>query len=80
MCDRKNCEKIMCDTCVDSIGYVCYDCQNEFKTYLESNGIVCETEGEIKRELKKFMATEKGEFEKGKQMDVNTFFNIHSRQ
>ncbi len=78
-CSRPHCENIMCDTCVDSVGYVCYYCQTEFKDYLHSNGIVCETEGEIKRELKKFMATDKDQFVKGKEMDVDAFFKIHTR-
>jgi len=30
-CHRKCCENIMCDTYIDGIGYVCNDCQTEFK-------------------------------------------------
>ena len=44
----------MCDTYVNSVGYVCSDCQSEFKEYLESKGKTDLTEVEIKRELEKF--------------------------
>jgi hypothetical protein len=77
-CHRNGCDSIMCDTYVDGIGYVCFDCQKEFKEYLESNGIIVPTEGDIKRELKKFMGTEKGEFEKGNEISVNDFFSNYT--
>lgn len=78
-CHRNGCDSIMCDTYVDGIGYVCYDCQKEFKEYLAINGITTDTEGKIKKELKKFMATEKGEFEGGQQMTIDEFFNSYTR-
>lgn len=79
-CSRNGCERIMCDTYVDSVGYVCYDCQKEFKNYLESKVIVVQTEGEIKKELKKFMETEKGFYEEGKEVSVDEFFNGCTRK
>ena len=78
-CHREGCGNIMCDTYVDGIGYVCSECQREFKDYLEREGLTPATEGEIKRELQKFMATEKDSFVKGKEMTVNEFFNKHDR-
>lgn len=77
-CYRNNCDSIMCDTYVDGVGYVCDDCQREFKNYLETKGIVVETEGEIKRELKKFMDISKDTFTKGKEMSVDEFFNNYT--
>lgn len=78
-CSRPNCPQIMCDKHVDGIGYVCYECRKEFKEYLEKEGLNPATEGEIKRELQKFMATEKGIYETGKPMTVNEFFELYDR-
>ena len=78
-CSRKGCDNIMCDTYVDSVGYVCYECQGEFKEYLEVKGKEDLTEGEIERELKNFMTTEKDEYTQGKVMDVDTFFKEYTR-
>ncbi len=69
----------MCDTYVNSVGYVCRECQNEFKEYLESQGKTDLTEGEIKRELEGFMSTEKDSYVQGDKMDIDDFFNQYSR-
>lgn len=34
-CSRKKCENIMCQTYIDDVGYICYECTVEFKEYLE---------------------------------------------
>lgn len=78
-CSRNGCEKIMCDTYVNSIGYVCWECQNEFKEYLISKNVSAQTEGYIKQELEKFMQTYKGRFEKGGEMSVDDFFASYTR-
>ena len=78
-CYRKGCENIMCDTYVPEVGYICYECQNEFKDYLEYNRIYVEREGEIRRELTKFMETRKGDFTKGAEVDVDDFFKSYTR-
>jgi hypothetical protein len=78
-CSRPNCSNIMCDFHIDGIGYVCYECQREFRDYLEKEGLNPQTEGEIRRELQKFMATEKDTFVKGKEMTVDEFFTKHDR-
>lgn len=61
-CSRKNCNNIMCDTYVDtyvdSVGYVCFDCQEQFKQYANKRNISLNTE-DIIVELKEFMNTEK---------------------
>lgn len=79
-CSRPDCPNIMCDYCVDGIGYVCDECQREFREYLETEGLNPQTEGEIKRELQKFMATDKSKYEKGKEMTVNEFFEKYDRR
>lgn len=77
-CSRKNCDNIMCDTYIYDIGYICWECQKEFKEYVEYNKIEVETEGQIKRELKKFMETEKNEHFQGKNIDIDDFFNSNT--
>lgn len=78
-CSRKSCENIMCDTYVNSVGYVCYDCQREFEDYLKSNQLNPETEGQIEKELKTFMDTEKDFYREGNEMSVGQFFKQHTR-
>ena len=74
-CNRPCCEQIMCDTYVDTVGYVCYECQSEFKDYLI---LVHNTsdlpEGQIRRTLETFMETEKGNFDLGDDTNVDDFF------
>jgi hypothetical protein len=77
-CNRKGCESIMCDTYVDGVGYVCNGCQNEFKEYTESKNIDVSTEGKIKRELSVFIDTEKGSYDKGKEISIDQFFNQYT--
>jgi len=77
-CYRKECENIMCYTYVPSVGYICGECKNEFKDYLESEGKTDLTEGEIRRELRKFMDSTKGDYNKGERINIDDFFNKHS--
>ena len=78
-CSRPDCPQIMCDIHVDGIGYVCYECQKEFRDYLEKEGLTPATEGEIRNELKKFMATDKDKYLKGKEMTVTEFFKLYDK-
>ena len=77
-CYRKECDNIMCNTYVPSVGYICYECKNEFKEYLESEGKTDLTDGEILRELEIFMNTTKGHH-KGSKIDIDDFFNQYTR-
>jgi len=78
-CSRTACDNIMCNTYVDGVGYVCNDCQNEFKEYLSKEGINATTEGEIRRALEKFMETRKDDYTLGNEMNVNEFFKSYTR-
>lgn len=79
-CYRKGCDEIMCHTYVDGeVGYICRECQNEFKEYATENDLDVSTEGQIKMELTKFMSLEKGSFAKGKEMDIDEFFDQYTR-
>jgi hypothetical protein len=68
----------MCHTYVGTVGYVCYECQKEFKEYLAKQNIKVTTDVEINDALKIFMKTDKGSFERGNEMSVDEFFTSHS--
>jgi len=75
-CFRTGCDNIMCDVYISDIGYICWECEREFKNYLEEKNIEVTTEYEIKRELKKFMDIRKGEHDTEKKtMSVEEFFD-----
>jgi len=77
-CSRKGCENIMCDTYIDGAGYICYECKSEFNLYLRQLDNEVKYEGGIKRELIKFMDTEKDEFVKGEVISVDDFFSKYT--
>jgi hypothetical protein len=79
-CSRKNCDNIMCDCYIPEIGYICYNCKDEFKEYLENKGKIDISEQEIIEELKIFMSIDKNYnyFSKDK-IDIDNFFNNYNR-
>jgi hypothetical protein len=78
-CSRPDCEKIMCDTYIDSVGYMCNECISEFKEYCEVLENTPTTEGSIERELKDFMKTPKDTYKEGTKISVDEFFNKHTK-
>ena len=74
-CSRKECDNIMCDIYIQSVGYICYDCKNEFKEYLLQNNLTPTTEGQINKELILFMDTSKDYYKEGNDISVDDFFN-----
>lgn len=76
-CSRKHCNNIMCDTYINSVGYICDECKDEFKQHLISEGITVKTDIQIEKELKIFMNIEKNTYSKGNEMSVDDFFNKH---
>lgn len=80
-CYRKACDNIMCDTYIPSIGYICNECQSEFKLYLNENGINLRSQYELTDELNKFMDTEKGRYtdDEPNIIDIDSYFREHSR-
>lgn len=40
-CSRKDCSSIMCHTHISGVGYICSDCQTEFKNFLCKQLKVC---------------------------------------
>jgi hypothetical protein len=77
-CSRQRCNSIMCDTYVDSIGYVCNECQEEFKLYLEKKPLHVTTDCQIQRALEEFMVTDKGTYDDGVEITVNEFFRKYT--
>lgn len=81
LCDRNNCQNIMCDTYVEEIDcYICDDCKEEFKNYLifkkqDPNAL---TSNQIIENLKLFMHTAKSSYLADK-ISVNKFFNDRNR-
>lgn len=78
MCYRKDCDNILCETYVESVGYICSSCQAEFKEYLVDEGLNPTTERQIRIELKNFMATPKlnnAIRASRKEMTIDEFFN-----
>jgi len=75
-CSRGNCENIMCDTYVPSVGYICNDCKSEFSEYAKSKGL--STESEIIILLSEFM---KLDIDTNNQntISIETFFQNHTR-
>ena len=81
-CSRNGCEEIMCHTYIYTldIGYVCPECQREFKEMMQKEGSYDNlTEGEIARRLKEFMDTYKGSHSEGGRMDIDDFFEQYTR-
>lgn len=78
-CSRYACYNVMCDTYIHGVGYVCHDCQTEFKEYLRAKGLTPTNEGEITRTLNEFIKTEKDSFNDGPDMDIDEFFRSNTR-
>lgn len=78
-CSRSACENIMCDTYVNGIGYVCNDCQKEFKQYLNKEGIEATTETEIHTSLEVFMETTSFYYPQRIEMNVDEFFKSYTQ-
>ncbi len=78
-CHRKGCDEIMCNTYIQSLGYICGYCQTEFKNYLATHNLTPETEGQINKELKIFMETEKDDYTEGKKINVDDYFNENTK-
>ena len=62
-----------------SVGYICGECKSEFKEYLQKNGLNPTTEGQITKELEKFMATSKDTYTDGNETTVDDFFDERTR-
>lgn len=78
-CSRIGCENIMCEVYVQYIGYICTDCQQEFKSWLRATRVHPENSAEIKTALKMFLETDKGEIDfYDNEKFINDFFRNHT--
>lgn len=79
-CSRRCCNNIMCDTYIQSIGYVCNDCQKEFEEWLDDfETTYPKTENEIVKFLKVFMETERSGYDKKNTISIGEFFRQNTR-
>jgi hypothetical protein len=79
-CHRKGCNNIMCDTYIPQIGYICRECQEEFKISLQNRGFNNPTEDNIYIELISFMEKEKlFNYSYNQDENIDNFFNKHTR-
>lgn len=76
-CTRTDCEKIHCDY-ISDIGYVCSDCKDEFKEYVEREyEYTTFKESELKRLFELFMSTPKNYHKEEPEISVDDFFNLY---
>jgi len=75
-CSRPGCTSIMCNTYHPDHGYICNECQEEFKHsvgVVNGHGI---TNLEIEDKLNEFMETEKGTYlEVWDHKNIDSYFN-----
>lgn len=72
-CHRKKCKSVMVETYVSDIGYVCRECQEEFKAWLKNKDLSPNVEGEIRALLEEFMKTDR-EYLLDREISVDDFF------
>lgn len=76
LCSRGNCENIMCDTYIPDFGYLCFECQAEFKKFVRKPIV---TEEELKLELMAFKETNKNSTQGQPGVDIDEFFKRYTR-
>lgn len=78
-CSRKGCPHVMCDTYIDDVGYICWECKNDFEKWLEIYEYPPKTEDEIVKHLTVFMSIERTGYDNENEISVSEFFRKHSR-
>ncbi len=66
----------MCDTYIPIVGYICFECQKEFKKWCDGKQI--DTESEITDALKEFMYTPKPSSLSKDKLSIEEYFEKHS--
>lgn len=79
-CSRSDCENIMCDTYVPSVGYICSECQEEFKMNVALSYYVrLNSDSSIIRALQHFIEQDKNEYSNERSVDnVSKFLKEHT--
>lgn len=75
-CSRTGCDNIMCDTYVEGVGYICYECQEEFKNFACLH--LLGGEQQIVEVLQVFMGIPKGTYIDN-HGQINDFFTSRTR-
>lgn len=80
-CSRSNCENIMCDTYIPTMGYICNECKEEFEGLMGTNSHYSKEVIESKLEM--FLETEKEEYvdlsnNNSDEISVYDYFEIYS--
>mgnify|MGYP003516642626 CR=1 FL=1 len=79
-CDRRECDNIMCDTYINSVGYVCYDCQKEFESFVSAKNKI-RTENKLMKWLNEFMEKPKRQYQTVDEgITVEEFFRNYKAQ
>lgn len=79
-CSKRGCDNIMCDTYVLNVGYVCYECREDFKKHLTLNRIPIYSDHDIVIELQKYIEIEKPYGDQEIHLEnVDKFFQNHTR-
>lgn len=68
----------MCQTYIDEIGYICYECKEEFRDFVQQSTFQPENKNQIDTLMTTFMATTKDSFS-GEKMTIDEYFNKFER-
>lgn len=79
-CARYRCDNILCRTYIRSIGYICRECQQEFKNYLPTQrDIILDSESQIIKALQKFINIPQGSCDNIPSINIDEFFKSHTQ-
>ena len=78
-CNKRGCDNILSDTYVQSVGYVCSECKEQFKMWLQGQTpLYLESHSFILDKFKEFMDIDKENTNVDGVSDaVDEFFNSH---
>ena len=82
-CFRKDCDNVCCDAYIDDVGYICTECKDEFKDYLNIKGL--DPNLQISRpafigNLKLFKNIPKNSYGESNTKTVDEFFREYERK
>ncbi len=72
-CSRLGCSSIWCNTYVIPKGWICNNCKDEFKEYLEQSGLDTKIFWLRSEHLRDFMETKKLTYSEIKQLGVDEY-------
>lgn len=75
-CHRKDCENVMCDTYIQQVGHICWECQSEFE---EKYGQRKLSKGKLIKKLIKFMESPSAIEGSSDVVEVSEFFRSHTK-